>query len=57
MQIRIIDIAWETSYGLKLGLWAVQLIDTLGKCGVRDGWAFQRSRKQIYNVRVLAIFI
>ena len=57
MQIRIIDIAWETSYGLKLGLWAVQLIDTLGKCGVRDGWAFQRSRKQIYNVRVLAIFL
>ena len=45
IKIRITDIAWETSSVLKPGLWAVQLIDTLGKCGVRYGWSFQRSGK------------
>ena len=43
---RIIDIAWEKSYEMEPGLWAVQLIDTLENCGVRYGWEFQRSRKQ-----------
>ena len=47
IKIRIIDIAWETSSVLKPGLWDVQLIDTLGKCGVRYGWSFQRSGKQM----------
>ena len=43
----IIDIAWGKSFGLKPGLWAVQLIDTLEKCGVRYGWAVQHSGKQM----------
>ena len=43
----IIGIAWETSYGLKPGLWALRLIYTLEKCGVRDSWEFQCSGKQM----------
>ena len=42
-QGRIIDIAWEKSSGMKPGLWAVRLFDTLEKCVLRDGWAFQSS--------------
>ena len=41
------DIAQEKSYGLKPGLWAEQLIDTLEKCGVKDGWAFQNCGKKM----------
>jgi hypothetical protein len=47
IQRRIIDIAWETSSGLKPGLWAMHIIDTLEKCGIRDGWVFQRNGKQM----------
>jgi hypothetical protein len=43
----IIDIAWETSSGLRSGLWVMRIIDTLEKCGIRDGWVFQHSGKQI----------
>ena len=43
----IIDAAWGKSSGTQPGLWAVQLINTLEKCGVRDSWTFQRSGKQI----------
>jgi hypothetical protein len=31
IQRRIIDIPWETSSGLKPGLWAMRIIDTFGK--------------------------
>jgi hypothetical protein len=47
IQRRIIDTAWETSSGLKPGLWAMRIIDTLGNCGIRDGWVFQRNGKQM----------
>jgi hypothetical protein len=47
IQRRIIDIAWEKSSGLKHGLWAMHIIDTLEKCGIRDGWVFQRNGKQM----------
>jgi hypothetical protein len=47
IQRRIIDIAWETSSVLRPGLWDMRIIDTLEKCGIRDGWVFQRSGKQM----------
>jgi hypothetical protein len=47
IQRHIIDIAWETSSGLRPGLWAMRIIDTLEKCGTREGWVFQRSGKQM----------
>ena len=47
IQGRIIDISRGISSGLKPGLWAVRLTDTLEKCGVRDGQAFQRSGKKM----------
>jgi hypothetical protein len=47
IQRSIINIDWETSAGLRPGLWAVRIIDTLEKCGIRDGWVFQRSEKQM----------
>jgi hypothetical protein len=32
---------------LRPRLWAMRIIDTLEKCGIRDGWVFQRSGKQM----------
>jgi hypothetical protein len=43
----IIDIAWETSSGVRPALWAVRIIDTLEKCGIRDGWVFQLNGKHM----------
>ena len=37
----------EKNSGPQPELWDVRLIDTLEKCEVRYGWAFQRSRKQM----------
>ena len=56
IQRRIIDIAWETSSGLKPGLWDVRLIDTLENCGVRYGSAFQRSGNQMRMLEFVPYF-
>jgi hypothetical protein len=37
IQRRIIDISWEISSGLRPGMWSMRIIDTLEKCGIRDG--------------------
>jgi hypothetical protein len=43
----VIDIAWETSSGMRPALWAVRIIDTLEKCGIRNGWVFQLNGKHM----------
>jgi hypothetical protein len=37
----LIPIAFRTASGLEPGVWALRLIDSLERCGVTRGWAFQ----------------
>ncbi|MGB8702432.1 MAG: hypothetical protein WCD18_23695, partial [Thermosynechococcaceae cyanobacterium] len=39
----MIPIAYETASGLKPGIWAERLVDTLAHFGITTGWAFQTS--------------
>jgi hypothetical protein len=42
VQRRIIDICWETKYGLKPGVWTRRLIKALKYCGISSGWAYKK---------------
>jgi hypothetical protein len=37
----LIPIAFRTASGLEPGVWALRLIESLRRCGVTGGWAFQ----------------
>ena len=39
---RIIDICWETKYGLQTGIWEHILIRALDYCGITQGSTYQR---------------
>lgn len=40
-QVILLPIAYETASGLKSGLWAQRLVNTIEKQGIVTGWAFQ----------------
>jgi hypothetical protein len=40
-QTILIPIAFRTASGLEPGTWTERLVDTLERCGVTSGWAFQ----------------